>query len=304
MRPAGGSIADALASRDPPPRRSLYEAGKGSVGTGMENPDPESARTTDSVSRDNFDAHWLEPAPPVAYPDLLHHPVNEINGSRPRIQAPLSRAVVDHHAHRQRVADRLQALGHAGAAAFFRTELPRNDRTRKGNFGEVVASEHLIQRYGYAMPVFKLRYRDSNLPMRGEDIVAFKIDGQQRITCVIIGEAKTIATYSADTVRRAHERLQTAYHPRPMTLGMLAEILYTMDNAALASQIDDIAIRLARDAFPRENWIFLICQQCPADPFACLNGNGNTLPDLHCVNLSLADLTAFVNHLFDHPVLE
>lgn len=270
----------------------------------MEAPEPATSPNTAPVGRDNFDAHWLEPGFPAVYPNLRHLPMNEIEGSRARIINPLSRAVVDHHAHRQRIADRLQALGHADAATFFRDELPRNDRTRKGNFGEVVASEHLIQRYGYTMPVLKLRYRDSNLPMRGEDIVAFKIDEQQRITCVIIGEAKTVSTYSADTVRRAHERLQTAYHPRPMTLGMLAEILYTMDNAALASQIDDIAIRLARDAFPRENWIFLICQECPADPFACLNGNGNTVPNLHCVNLSLADLTAFVNHLFDHPVLE
>ncbi|MGH8645383.1 MAG: Hachiman antiphage defense system protein HamA [Gammaproteobacteria bacterium] len=217
---------------------------------------------------------------------------------------PLSRAIVDHHVHRQRVADRLQALGHSAAAEFLREGLPRDDRTRKGNFGEVVASEHLIQRYGYTMPVFKLRYRDSNLPMRGEDIVAFKIDHQQRISCVIIGEAKTVVRYSADTVRHARERLKTAYHPRPMTLGMLAEILYGMDNQTLASQIDDIAIRLAKDAFPRENWIFLICQDCPADPLACLNGNGNTLPDLRCANLSLSDLTGFVYQLFDHSVLE
>lgn len=270
----------------------------------METPEPASVPNAARAGRDNFDAHWLEAGAPAVHPNLRHLPMNEVEGSRARISNPLSRAIVDHHAHRQRVADRLQALGHEGASAYFLDELPRNDRTRKGNFGEVVASEHLIQRYGYTMPVFKLRYRDSNLPMRGEDIVAFKIDDQQRITCVIIGEAKTIVTYSANTVRQAHERLKTAYHPRPMTLGMLAEILYAMDNAPLASQIDDIAVRLARDAFPRENWIFLFCQQCPADPFACLNDNDSTIPGLHCVNLSLADLTAFVNRLFDHPVLE
>ncbi|MDL1871192.1 DUF1837 domain-containing protein [Deltaproteobacteria bacterium PRO3] len=270
----------------------------------MDYPESEMPLATDPVSRDNFDAHWLEAGVSITYPDLRHHPMREISGSRPRIRDSLSRAIVDHHVHRQRVADRLQALGHVGAAAFFRTELPRDDRTRKGNFGEVVASEHLIQRYGYAMPVFKLRYRDSNLAMRGEDIVAFKIDNQQRITCVIIGEAKTVTTYNADTVHRAHERLHKAYHPRPMTLGMLAEILYMNGSSALASQIDDIAIHLAKDDFPRENWIFLICQDCPVEPFACLNGNGNIIPDLHCVNLSLSDLTNFVNHLFDHPVLE
>lgn len=139
--------------------------------------------------------------------------------------------------------------------------------------------------------------------MRGEDIVAFRLDARNRINAVIIGEAKTIVRYGTDTVRRAYERLRTAYNPRPMTLGMLSEILYDRGDEAIASQIDDIAIRLTRNAFPRENWIFLICQEGSVDAFRCIDGDEMELENLHCVDLGLSDLSTFVNDLFDRPTL-
>ena len=179
------------------------------------------------ISRDNFDGHWLRSLESAHhYENLEHLPVQEIEDSRQLVEHAVRQAIVDHHIHRQRIAERLRTLGHEVAATFFADELPKNQQTRKGNFGEVVASEHLVQRFGCAMPVLKLRYRDSaNLPMRGEDIVAFQIE-DGRITCVCVGEAKAVVTYRRQTVLEAHKRLDHAYHPRPLTLAMIAQILY------------------------------------------------------------------------------
>lgn len=152
------------------------------------------------------------------------------------------------------------------------------------------------------MPIFKIRFRDNyDLPMRGEDIVAFKFDTQNRVTRLIIGEAKTTVRYQRSIVRKAHNRLGSAYHPRPMTLAMLAEILYEAGKDALAREIDPVSDELISRGFPRENWIFVINQSQPEDVFGHLEADGQIVQNLHCVNLALQNLSAFVHDLFDDP---
>lgn len=256
------------------------------------------------LSRKTFDLHWLtNRRTSYRYSSLRHHPLKEISGSRDRIRDYLSQAILDHHMHRQRLADRISALGYEGVAEFVGTELPRDDKTRKGNFGEIVASEHLMQRHGYRMPVFKIRFRDSyKLPMRGEDIVAFQMDSENRISRVVIGEAKTLLRFRNSTLLDAHERLITAYRPRPMTLSMLAEILYDRGDVDLAGEIDRISDMLMKRRFPRSNWIFMITERRKRDTFRRLEEHDDVISDLNCASLALEDLTEFIHDLFDNPL--
>lgn len=261
-------------------------------------------RSPPTLSRETFDLHWLTHRPTSKdYKRLSHYPLREISGSRNQIRDCLSQALIDHHMNRQRLADRLATLGYEGVAQFIKSELPRDDRTRKGNFGEIVASEHLIQRHGYTMPVFKIRFRDSyNMPMRGEDIVAFEMDAKNHIKSVIIGEAKTIQRFRRATLKHAHERLRIAYRPRPMTLSMLAEILYDRGNDTFALEIDRVSDRLMKRAFPRSNWIFMITERQARDAFRILEEEDDLVPNLNCVSLALEELTEFINDLFDNPI--
>jgi hypothetical protein len=223
---------------------------------------------------------------------------------RESIEEHIGASIVEHHINRCRISSVLQDLGHAGAAQFFSSELPRSERTRKGNFGEVVASDYLVQRQGYSMPVLKLRFRDhANLPMRGEDIVAFRLNANRQIDAVIVGEAKCLVRYEGRTIEDAHARLSSAFHPRPLTMSMLSEILYERGDDELASEIDRVSHTLARSSFRREHWLFLINERQPETVFSTLDDFDEVLPDLHCVGVILADLTSFVNGLFDHPVL-
>lgn len=262
-----------------------------------------SARETPPLLRDTFDLHWLDvDDTSVAGRTFKQYRGIERTGSRKIIQPLLAQAIHDHHINRSRIADRLKALDNTQAAEFFAEEMPRSANTRKGNFGEVVASEHLIQRYGFAMPVLKLRYRDShNLPMRGEDIVAFEVDNDGRIVQLAIGEAKAIVLFRRATVREAHARLKSAFNPRPMTLSMLANILYDRGEDSLGQQLDDISIALTKGDFPRSHWIFLINETQPDDPFAVLVDNEEALADLCCVAVRLERLSCFVDELFDTP---
>src|SRR5262249_31733325 len=155
--------------------------------------------------------------------------------------------------------------------------LPRNDRSRKGNFGEVVASEHLRQRHGYAMPVFKLRYADHpGLPMRGEDIIAFELADGRRIVTVCIGEAKVRLDAKGTEVMDAHTRLRQAYHPHPVALSLISTVLRDQNQHELADQVDELMEDHVRKKVVRHNWIFLVSQEDKegVDPFQILAGEG------------------------------
>lgn len=202
----------------------------------------ETSKKDKPLSRDNFDTYWLENVSPSNYKKISHKPLQEKQDSRKLVKPFINQAIVDHHVHHRRVAKWLEELGYHKTALKLVTELPKSDKTRKGNFGEVVASEHLIQRYGYHMPIFKLRYRDShNMPMRGEDIVAFVLTPKSEIIKICIGESKTRKRFSSSTILEAHDRLKNSYHPCPETLSMLANIAYEIGNEKLGDEIDKIS---------------------------------------------------------------
>lgn len=252
------------------------------------------------ISRNCYDLHWLEVEDTTLKGRVYkQHRVSELDGVRPEVEPYLAAALHDHHTYRKRVAALLRELGHAETAAFFANEMPKADRTRKGNFGEVVASEHLVQRYGCSMPVYKLRHRDGDLPMRGEDIVAFELDAKGSIKCVVIGEAKAVKKFRTSTVTDAYARLKAAYKPRPKTLSLLSNILMGQGNEALATQIDLLSVALTKRNVKRKNWVFLINEAQPDDPFGVLAQEAQKEDQLCCVGITLPGLTQLVNALFD-----
>jgi len=255
------------------------------------------------VNRANFDAFWLEPVDANKnYVKFQYLPVKERKGARESVKPALIEAILDHHFHCKTIKGALERLGFTKAAAYFSTRLPKEEKTRKGNFGEVVASEHLRQRYSYKMPIFKLRFMDNpNMPMRGEDIVAFEIAEDNKITAICIGEAKTLDRYNRDHVEKAHKRLVIAYHPYPVTLSLISSILHERGDHDLAEQIDVILETLSLRPFPRHNWLFVITSDQPRDPFGPIEKMDNVVENLRAVNLYLPQLSSFINEIFENP---
>jgi len=255
------------------------------------------------VNRGNFDAFWLEPGDSdKGYAKFQNLPVKEKEGVRESVKLALIEATLDHHFYRQIIKGALERLGFAGAAKYFSTRLPKEDRTRKGNFGEVVTSEHLRQRYSYEMPVFKLRFMDNpNMPMRGEDIVAFEIAEDNKIAAICIGEAKTLERYNRDHVKKAHKRLVIAYHPYPVTLSLISNVLHERGDHDLAEQIDIILETLGLRPFPRHNWLFVITGDQPRDPFDPIERIDSVVENLRTVSLHLPQLSSFINEIFENP---
>src|SRR5437660_123490 len=104
---------------------------------------------TVSLDRNNFDGFWFASgtARPT-YTKFRHLPVAE-RGARSRVKRHFTEALVDHHVVPEVLAGALARRGFVKAKALLMERLPTDPRTRTGNFGEVLASEHLRQRHGY-----------------------------------------------------------------------------------------------------------------------------------------------------------
>jgi hypothetical protein len=250
-----------------------------------------------ALKRDNVDDAWFTTGTPrAAYTKFQHCPVEE-SAARVRVRPPFTEAVVDHHIAPEALEGALARRGFAKTKAMRMERLPTEARTRMGNCGEVLASEHLRQRHGYNMPVFKLRYMDNpQMPMRGEDLVAFRIGRKDTITALCVGESKAMQTLDARAVRDAHARLKIAYHPHPVSLMMISGILHDRGNK-LAEQVDIIIETLGTRPIRRENWIFLITGNTPRDPFADVEADGAVVENLTCVDVVLENLAP--NEVFE-----
>jgi Cap4 SAVED domain len=255
-----------------------------------------------NITRDNFDRFWFGDVAPSQQSHFRSVTLKETPGSRPIVETAVVAAIYDHHMHPDRVAGSLRRLGYQQAATALLHHLPKEDTTRKGNFGEVVASEHLRQRYGLNMPVFKLRYADHpQMPQRGEDLIAFEIDTQAKIITLCIGEAKVRSGNSSRAIRDAHARLAGAFHPYPVALSLISSVLHDQGQHALADQIDELMETVTQRHFPHQNWIFIITEQQAGDAFQVLT-NERRLEALTCVHISLDDLEGFITKVFESPI--
>lgn len=251
-----------------------------------------------AIDRTNFAHTWLKPANAnPAYNQFTHHPLREAAGKRAEILVALTQAVVDHHSHLSRIRNWIETLGFTETKAELDKQLTLGHNTKMGNFGEVVASEALMQLQGYSMPLFKLRYRDGRLPMRGEDIIAFRVDLAGQIDLLVVGEAKAYAKYSTQPVRAALERLNSSYKPHPQTLNLIAEVLYGMKRDDEAKAIDGLIARLGAGQVQQEHWIVFLTGDAPADPFGCINAPRSG-PPLICIDLPLENITQLVDEVF------
>jgi hypothetical protein len=214
-----------------------------------------------------------------------------------QVKKPLSEVIIDHHVHEDEL-EYLKTLGYGELAQGILDNLPIKDVVKTGNFGEVISSEHLRQRYGYEMPILKLRYMDiPDMPMRGEDIIAFKMDDNS-IKTICVGEAKTLANYHSSKVKEAHKKLLDEYYLTPSSLSLITTILWS-ENPELAKKIKNLMANLGFKDFPRHNWIFIITGDKPKDPFKPINDLEDIVNNLYTVSIFVNDLSALIEEVYE-----
>jgi hypothetical protein len=252
--------------------------------------------------KNNFIHAWLKKQNPAPdYKAFQHLPLAEIDGARDIVLRPLAETVFTHHNDPEEFRENLKALGYSKAAEAL-DKRPRTPNTRKGNFGEILASEFLNQSEGYQIPIYRLRYNPNpDSPMKGDDVLAFKFgepNGKGRE--IVVVEAKVRSQFSSKAVEDAYKKLENGHRPRPTSITFVVTILHKENRGREAKQVLGFLKTLAPHQPIRRNLLFLVTGNCPSDPFSWIHQRKNVMKNLITVNLSISNLDDFVKKLFDY----
>jgi len=255
-----------------------------------------------AIDRTNYNKVWLNlHDPPEDYDDFDSFILKEKKESRKIIKKALSDAIIFHHTPDRtfkKIEKSLEDLEYKKIASKISTYMPKSDKVKKGNFGEVISAEYLCQEKSYEMPVFKLKYSHNlNMPSHGQDIVSFQIK-DDHINLICIAEAKYSKKYDSGVIRKAHNQLKYLYEVNPSSLSLIEQVLSDKGEVTLCDQVANLNGDLALRDFPRHNWIFILTGNLHKDPFATLNRLKSVIPDLTVVNIYLPEIEDFMNEIY------
>jgi len=178
----------------------------------------------------------------------------EKSGGRDAIRERLAESMRSHYERLDRIADDVARLGYDCAAELLRTVLPRNDKARSGDLGEILATELVEEETGFRVPVRRLRYKDGReMALRGDDFIGAAYDPDNKLW-LLKGEAKSNKTLGKTTITKAREAL-CRHHGRctPDSLLFVANRLLESDDAddvdlgrTIRDGIGDKSIRASR----------------------------------------------------------
>lgn len=128
-------------------------------------------------------------------------------GGREAIRDTLAETMRSHYDRLDRIGDDVARLGYVKAANILRAVLPRQNRARSGELGEILATELVEEEIGFRVPVRRLRYKDGReMALRGDDFIGVGYDGDDKLW-LLKGEAKSNKVLGKITITGARQVL-------------------------------------------------------------------------------------------------
>lgn len=157
----------------------------------------------------------------------------------------VAKIVPGHYASEKRVADILERLGKAKAAEYIKHKLPKGKSIRSGDLGEILAASYVTELMPYEVTVKKLRWKDHReMAMRGEDIIAVRINSKGKSLELLKGETKSRAALTAAVLTEARTALRKNNNrPSPHALSYVADRLFELGKIDVANAIEDAQLK-------------------------------------------------------------
>ena len=135
-------------------------------------------------------------------------------------------------------------LGAPQVAAHIRScILPADDKVRIGEFGETVATALFRLSYRYAVPILKLRFKDSpNDPMKGTDLLAFRLRETPPVIAAPEVKTHTQTRRSLGLGEKAEHSLSIALNRLDESINFVVRMLTTQGHTALAVRIGKVML--------------------------------------------------------------
>jgi hypothetical protein len=173
--------------------------------------------------------------------------LTEKKDGRAAIQAHLIECVRSHYEKLEQIAEDVKLLGYPSASAILGEQLPRTKRARSGEIGEILATEFMITKTEFRIPVRRLRYKDGReMALRGDDFLGIYEDKQGRLY-FLKGESKSRRTITSTVIADARKRLASD-DGRPTAISILFTASRLLeaegDDAALGRKVrNEVALR-------------------------------------------------------------
>lgn len=194
-------------------------------------------------------------------------------------------------------------LGWRSRSAMIASRVPTDEKVRRGDFGEVLASAILEQFHGYLTPLKKLRHKPTgNQTLRATDVLALKLSSDGSLAEVCFVECKLRTARDNMVAVDASKQLKEDYdsnYPSILTF-MMEELLKQGEDdptfLAFCSYLEDRQDNRNKDSyrlslcFERSEWRELVLTN--------LDESSATLPELLVHVVLIGELRRFTNELF------
>ena len=250
------------------------------------------------MGKNHFINEWLEVYEEKHYSDLSIINFKEKDNKREKIRNKLIETIISYY-----IKDHVINSYLSNDDKFYRLEnyingkLPHMGKTRKGDFGEIIGTEHIKQEYGYCFPVIKLRYKKNNeTSEHGEDILGFIIENN-KIVSICIAESKIRSKYSKKPINDAHDQLKSSYIPVPKVLNFIFDILDER-NDEFASEVENLFEPKNFMALKKDNIIFTIFGSLPSKNLK-VDNTKNELENLKIITIFLPNISDFIDEIYN-----
>ena len=204
---------------------------------------------------------WLNSTDLPASVNKKHRKTEEIDGTRDAAINALAQWIVNYHVHdhSKNVIARKRAILKKHELDDFIDKmklLPKAEKTKKGNLGEIILIEYLKASRGFDPIVHKLQYNTNvDSAMKGDDVLMFNT--KDLFSEVMYGECKFRSIPSKQVVEDIVNNLEGA-KGLPASLEFVANILADRGETDLADNITELHIKIEDGSVPVTNVGFLI----------------------------------------------
>jgi hypothetical protein len=191
----------------------------------------------------------------------------EKNNIRETVLPELADVVRTNYDDRLRFLRRAKRLGFEKAVDVIRLRLPTTARARSGDLGEILATNYVNATLGFTVPINRLQWKDGrNMPLRGDDLIGFKLTTSGKLAAILKGESKSRETVRAGVMSEAGAKLcEFGGRPSPHSVLFVADRLHELQSFALSEELEDYAV-LGR-SLPVTHLVFTLSGKTPEAVF-------------------------------------
>ncbi len=173
---------------------------------------------------------------------------------------------------------------------------PTSDKTRKGNFAEIVLAEYLIAATPAELPVYRLRHNTNiEQSMKGDDVLAFDLDANP--VRIIVGEAKFRGTPNRDAVESIVDALERSNKGGlPTSLQFVADQLFDEGKTELGARVNECAELFIEGRLQLDYAGFLLSTEATANAVRTYTPNG--LRRLVMISANVSNPSGLVDDCF------